>query len=32
MYMARAQDWNRLPGGNLINGTEWLGAAAGSTT
>ncbi len=26
-----AQDWNRLPGGNVINGTEWFGAAPGST-
>jgi hypothetical protein len=25
------QDWNRLPGGNVINSTEYLGAATGST-
>ncbi len=25
-----AQDWNRLPGGNVISSTEYLGAAAGS--
>ncbi len=26
-----AQFWNRLPGGNLINNNEWLGADVGST-
>ncbi|MBK8615372.1 MAG: hypothetical protein IPN85_18370 [Flavobacteriales bacterium] len=26
-----AQSWDRLPGGNIINGTEYLGAATGST-
>jgi hypothetical protein len=26
-----AQDWSRLPGGNIINNNEWLGAAPGST-
>ncbi len=26
-----AQDWNRIPGGNIINATEWLGADVGST-
>ncbi len=28
---SNAQDWNRLPGGNIINATEWLGADVGST-
>ncbi|MBK7111384.1 MAG: tail fiber domain-containing protein [Flavobacteriales bacterium] len=33
MQMAQAQfDWNRVPGGDLITGTEWLGADVGSTT
>ncbi len=31
MQMVQGQDWNRLPGGNVINTTEWLGADFGST-
>lgn len=31
MQEGSAQDWNRLPGGDIINGTEWLGADLGST-
>lgn len=31
MQMAPAQDWNRFPGGDVINSTEYLGARAGST-
>ncbi len=26
-----AQDWNRIPGGNIISATEWLGADVGIT-
>ncbi|MBX7131005.1 MAG: hypothetical protein K1X58_16925, partial [Flavobacteriales bacterium] len=32
MLMAQAQqDWNRLPGGDVINSTEYLGARLGSS-
>lgn len=31
MQMVHGQDWNRLPGGDVINTTEYLGAALGST-
>jgi hypothetical protein len=29
--LSYGQDWNRVPGGNVISSTEYLGAAAGST-
>ena len=31
MQLAQGQYWNRLPGGNVISTTEWLGADFGST-
>ena len=31
MHGAHAQDWARLPGGNVIFTNEWLGADIGST-
>ncbi|MBL8011925.1 MAG: tail fiber domain-containing protein [Flavobacteriales bacterium] len=30
-WASQGQDWNRLPGGDVITGTEYLGAAAGSS-
>ncbi len=34
MFIAQrtnGQEWNRVPGGNIISATEWLGADVGST-
>ncbi|MBZ0204768.1 MAG: hypothetical protein K8H89_00485 [Flavobacteriales bacterium] len=31
MQMAQAQPWNKLPGGDVINTTEWFGADFNST-
>lgn len=31
LQYGNAQDWQRLPGGDLINNTEWIGADVGST-